>query len=69
MYNPQHKFKGPNGPVLATIKIQSNWRRHKAFSAFKQLKFLMEKATIIQKKYRLYTLKKQTRAKVHQLND
>ena len=65
MYNPMHRFKGPNGPVLAAVRIQCNWRRYKAYSAFRQLKYLMEKAAVIQKKYRLYTLKKQTRAKVH----
>ena len=58
MRNPRHKFRGPNGHVLATIKVQTAWRRHKAYSAFAQLKFLMEKATVIQRKYRLYMLKK-----------
>ena len=66
--NPRIKYKGPNGPVLAAIKIQTTWRRHKAYSAFAQLKFLMTKATIIQRKYRLYQLKKSTKVKVHQLN-
>lgn len=47
MKNPRNKFKGPNGPVLAAIKLQTAWRRHKAYSAFGQLKFLMLKATII----------------------
>ena len=47
MTNPRVMFKGPNGPVLAAIKIQTCWRRHKAFSAFDQLKFLMVQATII----------------------
>ena len=32
--NPRNMYKGPNGPVLAAIKIQTVWRRHKAFSAF-----------------------------------
>jgi hypothetical protein len=66
--NPIFKFKGPNGPVLATIKIQTAWRRHKAFSAFQQLKFLMNKATIIQRKFRLFQLKKSTKVKVNQIN-
>ena len=52
--NPRNKYKGPNGPVLAAIKVQTVWRRHKAYSAFSQLKFLMIKATIIQRKFRLY---------------
>ena len=64
MKNPRQMFKGPNGPVLATIKIQTAWRRHKAFSAFSQLKFLMLKATLIQRKYRLYQLKKSTKLKI-----
>ena len=63
--NPRNKFKGPNGPVLAVIRIQTCWRRHKAFSAFAQLKFLMLKATVIQRKFRLYQLKKSTKVKVH----
>ena len=52
--NPKNKYKGPNGPVLAAIRLQTCWRRHKAFSAFAHLKFLMLKATVIQRKYRLY---------------
>jgi len=67
--NPKNKFKGPNGPVLAVLKIQTAWRRHKAFSAFAQLKFLMIQATIIQRKFRLFQLKKSTKIKVRQLND
>ena len=67
--NPRNKYKGPNGPVLAAIKVQQTWRRHKAYSAFSQLKFLMVKATVIQRKFRLYQLKKSTKIKVHQLND
>lgn len=34
MQNPKIMFKGPNGPVLATIKIQTAWRRHKAYASF-----------------------------------
>ena len=62
--NPKNKYKGPNGPVLAAQKIQTCWRRHKAYSAFSQLKYLMIKATIIQRKFRLYQLKKSTKVKV-----
>lgn len=54
MTNPLTMFKGPNGPVLAAVRIQTIWRRHKAFSAFDQLKFLMKMATVIQRKYRLF---------------
>jgi hypothetical protein len=32
--NPLFKFKGPNGPVLATLKIQTAYRRFKAYTAF-----------------------------------
>lgn len=60
-------FKGPNGPVLATIKIQTAWRRHKAYSSFAQLKHLMVMATLVQRKYRLYQLKKSTRMKIAKL--
>ena len=34
MTNPLLMFKGPNGPVLATIKIQTAWRRYKAYNSF-----------------------------------
>jgi hypothetical protein len=47
MNNPKVMFKGPNGPVLATIKIQTAWRRHKAYSSFSQLKHLMKMATLV----------------------
>lgn len=69
MTNPMIRYKGPNGPVLAATKLQTCWRRHKAHSAFSQLRFLMEKATVIQRKYRLYMLKKQTKDKVGQFNE
>jgi hypothetical protein len=32
--NPKKKFTGPNGPVLASIKLQTAWRRHKAYTAY-----------------------------------
>jgi hypothetical protein len=32
--NPKKKYTGPNGPVLAAIKLQTAWRRHKAFTAY-----------------------------------
>jgi hypothetical protein len=65
--NPRLKFKGPMGPVLAAVHIQKNYRRFKAYSAYAQLKYLMEKATVIQRRYRLYQLKKSTRARVREL--
>jgi hypothetical protein len=64
MRNPKVMFRGPNGPVLATIKIQTVWRRYKAYSSFSQLKHLMYMATLIQRKYRLYQLKKSTKVKI-----
>jgi len=47
IHNPKSKFKGANGPVLAVVKLQTAWRRHKAHTAYSQLKFLMKKATVI----------------------
>lgn len=44
---PSLMFKGSEGPVLAAITIQKNWRMHKSRVAYTYLKFLMGKATII----------------------
>lgn len=65
--NPQKMFKGPGGPIMAAIMIQKTWRYYKAFSNFKQLKFLMVKARKIQKRYRLWQLKNQTQKKLKKL--
>jgi len=46
---PTRMFTGPNGPTLAVICIQKYWRGFKARSAYTQLKFLMQKAAVIQK--------------------
>jgi len=51
---PSRMFKGPRGPELAAITIQKNWRMYKAYTAYSQLKFLMQKATIIQRRFRLF---------------
>jgi IQ calmodulin-binding motif len=51
---PSRMFKGPRGPELAAITIQKNWRMYKAHTAYTQLKFLMQKATIIQRRFRLF---------------
>lgn len=67
--NPVKKFKGPKGPDLAAICIQKNWRRFKAYTAFTLLKFSMSKATIIQRRWRLYQLMKNTKAKIKQFNE
>lgn len=42
-------FKGARGEELAIVSIQKNWRCFKAKSAYTQLKFLMNKAVIIQR--------------------
>ena len=52
---------------MAAIHIQKNYRRFKAYSAYAQLKYLMEKATVIQRRYRLYQLKKSTKMRVREL--
>lgn len=67
--NPKKKFKGPKGPELASVWIQKNWRRFKAYTAFTLLKFSMSKATIIQRKWRLYQLMKNTKQKIKQFNE
>jgi hypothetical protein len=66
---PSRMFKGPKGPELASITIQKNWRMYKAHTAYNQLKFLMGKATIIQRRFRLYQFQKQTKAKVEELTN
>jgi len=50
-------YKGAGGPAMAAVAIQKTWRYFKAYSNFMQLKFLMDKATIIQRRYRLWQLK------------
>ena len=47
-------FKGQEGPILAATVIQKNWRTHKARVAYTYLKFLMAKATVIQRSFRLF---------------
>jgi hypothetical protein len=41
----------------------------KAHTAYSQLKFLMGKATIIQRRFRLFQFQKQTKAKVEELTN
>lgn len=65
--NPKKMFKGPGGPRMAAVMIQKTWRFFKAYSNFQQLKFLMKKATIIQRRYRLWQLKNQTQKKLAKL--
>ena len=51
---PSMMFKGHEGPIDAATVIQKNWRTHKARVAYTYLKFLMSKATVIQRGFRLY---------------
>ena len=51
---PTRMFKGPEGPILAVTVLQKNFRMYKAREAYKHLKFLMKKATTIQRRFRLY---------------
>ena len=55
---PKRMFKGPEGPILAATVIQKNFRMFKAKEAYKHLKFLMKKATVIQRRFRLYLFQK-----------
>jgi hypothetical protein len=65
---PGRKFKGPKKNHLGAICIQKFWRRYKAFTAYSQLKFLMEKAAVIQRKFRLFQLRRSTKQKILELN-
>ena len=62
-------FKGPKGPILAATTIQKNFRMFKAREAYKHLRFLMKKAKIIQRRFRLYLFQKQTKDKVEELTN
>jgi hypothetical protein len=64
---PATMFKGPGGHNMAAIFIQKCWKGYRACSNFRQLKFLMQKATIIQRRYRLYQLKSKTGQKLRDL--
>jgi hypothetical protein len=67
VYNPQLMFQGPGGHNLAAILIQKIWKGYKSYSNFKQLKQLMKKASIIQRRFRLYMLKSKTNKKLKEL--
>lgn len=62
-------FTGPNGPTMAVICVQKYWRGFKARTAYSQLKFLMQKAAIIQKAFRLFQMVKATKTKIEELNN
>ena len=66
---PTRMFTGPNGPVMAVICVQKYWRGFKARSAYSQLKFLMGKAAVIQKAFRLFQMVKATKTKIEELNN
>lgn len=67
MFNPKTMFRGPGGPQLAAVLIQKHFKGWRAYSNFKQLKYLMIKASVIQKRYRLWRLKSQTNKKLTEL--
>lgn len=66
--HPKKKFKGPDGYRLAATCIQKYYRRHRAYGNYKQLKFLIAMATVIQRKYRLWQIKHKTRKKIKKIN-
>ena len=66
---PSMMFKGPEGPIKAATVITKNWRMHKARVAYTYLKFLMQKATIIQRSFRLFMFQKQTKERVDELTN
>lgn len=47
MFNPKKMYKGPAGFTLAATMVQKMYRYYRAYTNFKQLKFLMAKATFI----------------------
>ena len=51
---PKLMFQGPEGPLKAVVVIQKNIRMFKARESYKHLLFLMKKATLIQRRFRLY---------------
>jgi IQ domain-containing protein H len=65
--NPKKMYKGPKGFELAATMIQKQYRYYRAYSNFRQLKFLMSRATYIQRKYRLFQIKNKTKIKLRQL--
>lgn len=66
---PALAFKGQEGPIMAATVIQKNWRTHKARVAYTYLKFLMQKATTIQRSFRLFQFQKQTKERVDELTN
>jgi hypothetical protein len=62
--NPAQMYKGPQGFNLAATMIQKTYRFFRAYSNFKQLKFLMKSATYIQRRYRLFQIKNNAKKKL-----
>jgi len=60
-------FKGPGGQTLAAVLIQKMWKGYKAYSNFKQLKYLMKMAAVIQRRFRLYLLKSKTTGRLKEM--
>ena len=60
-------YKGPGGQKLAAQLIQKIWKGFKAYSNFKQLKYLMKMAAIIQRRFRLYLLKSKTAGRLKEM--
>lgn len=67
--NPARMFKGPYGFVLAATAIQKIWRGHRAYTNFRQLKHLMKQATFIQRQYRLFQIRNNTKLKLRHLKE
>jgi len=44
---PSQMFRGPGGQALAARLIQKRWKGYRAFSNFRQLKYLMKQAAVI----------------------
>ena len=67
--NPKKMYLGPHGFVLAAVRIQTEWRYYRTYRNFKQLKYLMDRATFIQRKYRLFQIKNNTKKKLKNLRE
>ena len=61
---PRIQFKGPNGKEKAAMAIQRFWRGFKTAFAYKQLKFLMSKAKVIQRAFRTFLRVKKAREQI-----
>ena len=64
---PAQMFKGPGGQSLAAKLIQKRWKGYRAYSNFRQLKYLMKMAAVIQRRYRLHLLKSKTSVRLREI--